>query len=94
MLMGSLPAPPAHAAVPSVLHLSKISIGARAGARSAHPNNKNRPSQALQISELLALDRPVRMCPLSDRSRPMKWGEGASAPGQEWPLASVCLRGA
>lgn len=41
------------------------------------------PSRARQLSELLALNRPVRTYTVSDGSRAMKLTEGAPAPGQK-----------
>lgn len=43
------------------------------------------PSRVRQLSELLALNRRVRTCLLSDCFRAMKSGEGAPAPGQKQP---------
>lgn len=39
------------------------------------------PSRARQLSELRALNRPVRTCPLNDCSRAMKLAEEAPAGG-------------
>ena len=49
------------------------------------------PSQARQLSELLARNRFVRTCSLSDCSRAMKMAEEAPASGQELPGRATAL---
>lgn len=47
----------------------------------ARANFRFWPSRARQLSELRALNRPVRTCPLNDCSRAMKLAEEAPAGG-------------